>query len=220
MNMTISFDGKDLKADCSALIKSMRTMQEKTGRSQAECVRRGTIELLKSLRKRTAQADKRVPKKDVRPYTGDGPHYITPKGKNQKSQHRFTVVRRAPSPDSYGFAYPANSEAQARRQHGKIAKWGLAKKSWGHAMAALFNRADAKGGNPKAQLKSGLVEGHMRDIVTGDNPRVEVEIVNKLGYITEATPAHVVDEAIRAATKSMEQMTEDAVRKAQERAGL
>lgn len=87
-------------------------------------------------------------------------------------------------------------------------------------MAVLFNRADAKGGNPKAQLKSGLVEGHMRDIVTGDNPRVEVEIVNKLGYITEATPAHVVDEAIRAATKSMEQMTEDAVRKAQERAGL
>ena len=220
MDMTISFDGKDLKADCSALIKSMRTMNEKTGRSQAECVRRGTIELLKSLRKRTAQADKRVQKKDVRPYTGDGPHYITPKGKNQKSQHRFTVVRRAPSPDSYGFAYPANSEAQARRQHGKIAKWGLAKKSWGHAMAVLFNRADAKGGNPKAQLKSGLVEGHMRDIVTGDNPRVEVDIVNKLGYITEATPAHVVDEAIRNAASSMEKATLRAVQEAQKRAGL
>ncbi len=220
MDMTISFDGKDLKADCSALIKSMRTMQEKTGRSQAECVRRGTIELLKSLRKRTAQAAKSVPKKDVRPYTGDGPHYITPKGKNQKSQHRFTVVRRAPSPDSYGFAYPANSAAQARREHGKIAKWGLAKKSWGHAMAVLFNRADAKGGNPKAQLKSGLVEGHMRDIVTGDNPRVEAEIVNKLGYITEATPAHVVDEAIRNAASSMEKATLRAVQEAQKRAGL
>lgn len=220
MEMSLSVGGKDLNADCSALIESMRTMQDKTGRGQAECVRRGTIELLRSLRKRTAQADKRVPKKDVRKYAGDGPHYITPKGKNQKSQHRFMVVRRAPSPDSYGFAYPANTEAQARREHGKIAKWGLAKKSWGHAMAALFGRADAQGGNPKAHLKSGLVEGGMREIVTGDNPRVEVNIVNKLGYITEATPANVVDEAIRNAAESMEKATQRAVQEAQERAGL
>ena len=220
MNMERSFEGKDLNADCSALIESMRTMQEQTGRRQAECVRRGTVELLRSLRKRTAQSAKSVPKKDVRKYAGDGPHYITPKGKNQKSQHRYMVVRRAPSPDSYGFAYPANTEAQARREHGKIAKWGLAKKSWGHAMAALFGRADAQGGNPKAQLKSGLVEGGMREIVTGDNPRVEVEIVNKLGYITEATPAHVVDEAIRNAAESMEKATLRAVQEAQKRAGL
>lgn len=220
MNMEISFEGKDLNADCSALIESMRTMQEQTGRRQAECVRRGTVELLRSLRKRTAQSAKSVPKKDVRKYAGDGPHYITPKGKRQKSQHRFMVVRRAPSPDSFGYAYPANSEAAARREHGKISKWGLAKKSWGHAMAVLFNRADAKGGNPKATLKSGLVEGGMKEIVTGDNPRVEVNIVNKLNYITEATPAHVVDEAIRAATEQMRQSTERAVQEAQKRAGL
>lgn len=218
--MQIEIDGKRTNADCSALIKAMQTMQEQTGQSQAVCMRKGVINLLKNLRSRTAQSAKRVPLKDVRPYNGDDPHYITPKGKRQQSRHRYLVVRRNPSPDSYGFVYAADSKSQARAKHGKIKKWGLAKKSWGHAMAVLFGRSDAKGGNPKAQLRSGLVEGGMREFVTGTNPRVEIEVVNKLDYITEATPPSVLDEAIRGAEKSMEVQTKDYIERWKKRNGL
>jgi len=43
-----------------------------------------------------------------------------------------------------------------------------------------------------------------REIITGSNPRIECEIVNKLDYIREIVPESAIDAAMRAATKSIE----------------
>jgi len=218
--ISIEFGGETMKADCSALVEAIQKMQDATGQSQAVCVRKGVINLLKALRKRTAQAKKSIPKRNVEKYHGSGPHYITPKGKNQISKRRYSITRRSPSVDAFSYAKVADSKTDAWSKFGKITKWGLARKSWGHAMAALFGRSDAKGGNPKARIKSGLVEGGMKEIITGNNPRVEATIINRLKYITEATPPAVLADAIKAAEKSMAQQTQHYLDKAKKGAGL
>ena len=170
------------------------------GNSQAVAIRRGTIALIKGLRARTAKAKRQAPLKDVTKYNGDGPHYITPKGKNQKAQHRWAIRRRG-GQETKTYIKPAESRADARRRFAQYTRWGLAKHSWGWFMKALFKRAEQTGGNQKTKIDHRMTEGYLREVATGPNPRIEVLIVNKLDYIREALPEAALANAMAAATR-------------------
>lgn len=188
--------------------------QTELGNSQAVAIRRGTIALVKGLRARTVKAKKTAPTKDVQKYTGPGPHYITPKGKNQKAQRRF-AIRRKGGADEKTYIHPAESRADARRRFGKYTRWGLARMSWGWFMKALFNRT-APADNPKVKIDDRMTQGYLREIVTGSNPRVDVLIVNKLDYIREALPEGALAEAMQAATKYIDGQIDRGLAKARE----
>lgn len=179
--------------------------QEEAGMSQRVAVRRCTVALIKSLRSQTKTAKKNRPMKVFGKYTGDGPHYITPKSGLFKgvSLHRWTMdgyKRHQP----HTFIYAAESKRDAWQRHGKIKRHGLAKRSWGWFMKALFNRADGSDGGGRLKIDSRMVEyTPLREIVTGSNPRVEVMIVNKMDYITEALSDADLSAAVSAANDSL-----------------
>ena len=168
------------------------------GNSQAVAIRRGTIALIKGLRARTIKSKKQAPLKDVTRYRGPVPQYITPKG-GGKSMPRWAIRRRG-GKDERVYVYTAETRQEARK-HGKYTRWGLARHSWGWFMKALFNRPEQTGGNPATKIDARMTEGHLREIVTGKAPRVEVLIVNKLDYIREALPETALAEAMNAATR-------------------
>ena len=174
--------------------------RDELGNTQAVAIRRGTIALVKGLRARTTKAKRQAPLRDVTRYDGPGPHWITPKGKGQTSQHRW-AIRRKGGADARTYVKPADTRAEARRKFAQYTRWGLAKHSWGWFMKALFNRAEQTGGNPKTRIDNRMAEGHIREVVTGPNPRVEVLIVNKLDYIRQALPEAALSEAMSAATR-------------------
>jgi hypothetical protein len=183
------------------------------GNSQAVAIRRGTIALVRGLRARTTRAKRQAPLKDVTRYDGPGPHYITPKGKNQKSQHRWAIKRRG-GQDAKTYVKPADTRAEARSRFGQYTRWGLARHSWGWFMKALFKRGELTGGNPKTKIDGRMAEGYLREIVTGTNPRVEVLIVNKLDYIREALPEAALSDAMAAATRYIDGQIDKGLAKA------
>lgn len=187
--------------------------RDELGNSQAVAVRRGTIALVRGLRARTKKAKRQAPLKDVTKYAGEGPHYITPKGKGQKPQHRW-AIRRKGGADAKTYVKPADTRAEARRRFAKYTRWGLARHSWGWFMKALFRRSEQTGGNPKTKIDSRMTEGYLREVVTGANPRVEVLIVNKLDYIREALPEAALSEAMAAATRYIDGQIDKGLAKA------
>ena len=187
--------------------------RDELGNTQAVAIRRGTIALIKSLRARTAKAKKQAPLKDVTRYAGPGPKYVTPKGKNQKPQPRWAIKRRGGT-DVRTYVKPAATRAEARQKFAQYTRWGLAKHSWGWFMKSLFRRAEQTGGNPKTKIDDRMAEGHIREVVTGPNPRVEVLIVNKLDYIREALPEAALSESMAAATRSINTQINDGLAKA------
>ena len=64
------------------------------GNSQGVAVRRGVVAFITKVRSRTLKAKQKIPAKAVTRYEGDGPKYITPKGKRQEAQPRWIVRRR------------------------------------------------------------------------------------------------------------------------------
>ena len=204
---------KDIIRD---FVRACDGYREKLGNSQAVAVRRGTIAFVKSIRALTPKSKKQAPLSHVTSYTGDGPHYITPKsGKFKgKSLHRFNIKRRGGT-DAFTAVRPAESRADARARHGQYKKWGLAKKSWGWFMHALFNRSNPETGNPNAKITSDMVECvPLREIATGPNKRVEVTLVNKLNYIRDIVPGSALAVAMRAATRSINTQIEEGHAKA------
>ena len=176
------------------------------GNGMGTAIRRGFSALCRSLIAKTKVAPKLVPQTSVTSYTGSGPHYLTPKGKRQKAQHRYSILRREKSEDSWAYAKAAKSAEQARKRYGKIKKAGLAKQSWSVARALIASR----NGNIKHGLaKGGDVRGYVREYVTGPNQRVEALLENNLKYITAATPEAVVDDAMRSATRTIEAIIND-----------
>lgn len=184
------------------------------GNSMGTAIRRGFSALCRSLIAKTKVAPKLVPTASVQRHDHNvlgGPSYITPKGHNQKPVPRWRITRREKSEDSWGYSKVAKSAAQARREYGKISKAGLAKKSWRVAKALIASR----NGNVKAGLaKGGDVRGYVREIVTGPNQRVEALLENNLKYITEATPESVVEEAMGAATRTIDGIIKDKLEEA------
>ena len=189
-------------ANFEAAIKRYHT---DLGNSQRVAVRRGVIAFIQKVRGRTLKAKESIPARAVTRYKGDGPKYITPKGKNQKPQPRWIVRRRD---QSQRFTFVRHREgvdtlAAAREKFGAIKRHGLARKSWGLFMTHLFNRANPEDKNPAAVIKSGLTEGYIREVITGDNPRVEALLVNRLGYICDATSDAAIAEAMAKATNQI-----------------
>lgn len=184
------------------------------GNGMGTAIRRGFSALCRSLIAKTKVAPKLVPTASVKRHDHNalgGPSYITPKGHHQKPVPRFRITRREKSKDSWGYSKVAKSAAEARRKYGKISKAGLAKKSWNFARALIASR----NGNIRAGLvKNGDVRGYVREIVTGPNQRVEALLENNLDYITAATPENVVEEAMGAATRTINGIVKDALEKA------
>lgn len=198
-------------ADFSRACDRFRT---ELGNSQAVAVRRGTIALVRGLRARTAKAKRQVPLKDVTRYRGDGPKYITPKGRRQKPQPRWAIRRRGGDRERV-YVKPAESRAAARLlPSAQYMRWGLARKSWGWFMQSLFNRANPESANPKAVVRPDMVESSLREVVTGANPRIEVTLVNKLGYIRDALPENALAAAMSAATKYIDGQIDRGIAKA------
>lgn len=187
--------------------------RDELGNSQAVAIRRGTIALVRGLRARTTRAKRQAPLKDVTKYDGPGPHYITPKGKGQKSQHRWAIRRRG-GQDEKTYIKPAETRSEARKRFAQYTRWGLARHSWGWFMKALFRRGELTGGNPKTKIDDRMAEGHIREVVTGTNPRVEVLIVNKLDYIREALPEAALSDAMAAATRYIDGQIDKGLAKA------
>ena len=187
--------------------------RDELGNSQAVAIRRGTIALVKGLRARTAKAKRQAPLKDVTRYDGPGPKYITPKGKKQKPMPRWALRRRG-GQDAKTYVKPAKTRAEARRKGGQYTRWGLAKHSWGWFMKALFKRAEQTGGNPRTKIEPRMAEGYLREIVTGTILRVEVLIVNKLDYISEALPEAALTDAMAAATRYIDGQIDKGLAKA------
>ena len=217
--MEVRIDTASLCDDVQGLVKAMDKYRDEVGGRQVVVVRKCTIALLKSIRAQTARSAKVAPARDVTKYDGPSVHYIRPKGKGQVAQHRYRIRRRG-GEDERIYVNAADSKTDARQRFGKYTRWGLAKKSWGLAMAALFKRSEPSGGNTKAKVNPSLIQTRLDEIPTGPNPRIEVEVVNKLGYITSATPESVVGPAITAATNSINWQIQKALDKAKEKAGL
>ncbi len=173
------------------------------GNSQGTALRRGTLTFLKSVRSRTKQSPKMVPLKDVVKFDGrftGEPNYITPKGHKQKSLHRWTIYRHG-GERLTAKTYPAQSRADARKRFGRISQWGLAKKSWGWFMKAMFGNAEPQG-NPRAKIDGRMVEHEMRKIYEG-TPGVEITLTNRLDYIRAALEPGAMVGAMRAATNQI-----------------
>lgn len=186
--------------------------KDELGNRQAVAIRRGTIALVKSLRARTAKAKKLAPAAHVARCSN--PRYLTPKGHGQKSQRAWTIRRRVGSDREEAYIHAADSKAEARRKFAIYTRWGLARKSWGWFMKALFNRAAPTEGNPKAKVDDRMVNGYLREVVTGPNPSVEVLIVNRLDYIRDALPPGALEESMTAATNSINKQIDDGLAKA------
>ena len=184
----------------------MTRFQEDVGMSQSAACRRCTIALLKSLRARTKKAKKRRPLKSVRKYDGPGPHYITPKSGSYRGTalHRYTMdgyKRHQP----HTFIYAAESRRDAWERHGGIRRYGLAKRSWGWFMKSLFRRygEDEAVSGGRITIDGRMVEGGIREFLTGRNPRTEITIVNKLDYISQALDERELSAAVSAANDSL-----------------
>lgn len=179
--------------------------QKELGNSQAVAVRRCVVALLKSLRKRTKKAKPKSKLAAFSKYTGNGPHYITPKRGSYAgiSLHRWNKAGyKKDNPHTY--IYAAESRRDAWERHGRIKRHGLAKKSWSWFMKSLFHRAEPEqSGNSALKIDSRMVEKDYKEIVTGKNPRIEVTIVNKLDYISKALSENDLSEAMSAANSSL-----------------
>lgn len=218
MAMLTITGGVDPKS-VDALFAAAARYQTECGRSQGDAIRTGVITLVKSLRARTTKAKKMIPASDVDRHNSK-PHYLTPKGKNQKSRRTFDVKRRGGSPAEKVRMYPADGKSDARKLYGQIKRHGLAYKSWGWYMRSLFNRSAGSDSNPQVRIPNGTQEGYFREIVTGPNPRVECLIHNKLGYIRDALKDGAVEQSLRAATNSINKQISNKLVKAKRVAGL
>lgn len=181
------------------------------GNAQPDAIRRGVVALIQSLRARTPAAKKRIPRKSVQKYDGPGPHYITERG-GEKAYHRWTV-RRWDKGKRVTKIYAADTGTEVWQRFGYVYRHKLAKKSWGKFMQLLFKRSEPAGGNPNAKVTDRMVHGYMNEFVTGDNPRVEVLMVNELDYITRQTTPEMVEEAMHAATTRINHQIDRIIRR-------
>ena len=188
--------------------------RDELGNNQTVAIRRGTIALIRGLRARTAKAKPMVPPRDVVKYDGDGPKYITPKGHNQKSVRRWTIIRKRGTPQEYRRTAVTERKMEARRQRGTIELRGLARQSWGWFMALLFGRQSPNDMRKMRKADRRLVEGYRKEVVTGPNPRIEITMINRLGYICEALPEAALSEAMAAATRYIDGQIDKGLAKA------
>lgn len=194
--------------------------RDELGNSQKVAMRRGTIALIKSLRALTPRAKKQLPLRNIRRADPSETYsYYTPKGK-KKAFPRWLIVRRngkayyKPSVTK-DFFTPVKSRSEARKKWGQIKRWGLAKKSWGWFMQALFNRSNPESKNPDAKIDRRMVDCKpIRVVGFGENTRIEVVITNKLKFMSDILPSGALNEAMQSATNSINEQINKGMAKA------
>lgn len=188
---------------------------KETKRDMRGAVRSATVDLVRSLRKRTRKAPKKVAREDVR-FGESDPKYLT--GTKGGVKFRRVVVTRwshgrrkghvhwqpvaAKTRQRRGRSAVAESRAQtlrgARERFGGIRQWGLARKSWGWFMHALF-RKSAKDENPNARLGPCVVE---KELVERDG-KISITMANRLSYVRKALQPGALSASLRAAANSI-----------------
>lgn len=205
-------------ADVKAFTDALDRYGKETKRDMRGAVRSATLDLLRSLRARTRRAPKVVPRGDVRWGESD-PKYITgtrpgtkgvefrrvvvsrwAHGKRKQEVHwqPRIVKRRMMRGNVRTVESRAEMLREARQTFGRIRQWGLAEKSWGWFMRALFQRS-VQDENPQARIRSGMVDKAM---VERDGS-VSITIVNKLDYIRKALKPGALSSSLRAAANSI-----------------
>lgn len=215
--------------------RALLRYQRETRRDMRAALRSGAVDLVKSLRAQTRRAPKLVPRADVRfgesdpkYYTGDDGRLFRRvvvarffKGVRKNQVHwqpvQFRYVRRMGMRDGnyQGIVRRREAEAamlrEARNNFGKIRHWGLAKKSWGWFMHALFGKS-VQDENPAAAIDARMVAGGIKETraVLADGSidvlapiRCDIDIVNRLDYIRKALRPGALAQAVESATKSI-----------------
>lgn len=230
------------RRDLEAFSSACRRFQTELGNSQKVAVRRGVLTLIRSLRARTPEAPKKSRPGEYRVvrYGGTGPRYITNPRSGSKATHgrgngltlhRWTLVRRVGTPEENAhdyFAYArlrhnsrgkivkdlAAERREIARLHTSVKHRGLAKKSWGWFMQKFFGRPAGNDRNPNARIRPDMVEGFFKTRKSGDAEAVDVLIHNKLKYIAAAMKPGAVSEAMRVATKTINERIDNGFAKA------
>ena len=194
-----------------------RVARESPRRLAAE-TKRAAIYICQSLRKNTKTAPKRIPRADVRWGRSD-PQYITgTKGKAKGKLLRRTVVNRYRNGvkgniikwklldgDPQTTRATSADLSAAWKRFGSITRHGLAKKSWGWVMKAIYN------GAPAGDTSWKRTKGERRDprqFVRGLFRRTAggafAQIHNALDYIFAAVAPGAVDQSVEAAANRLE----------------
>lgn len=239
MPAAIQFEAEVSERSIADFVKALSDYQRKTQRDLRGALRSATIDLVKSLRKQTRKAPRLVPRSDVR-WGEEKPKYYTGK-KDGRLYRRVIVTRYAKGRPQrlvrwqevetrYVHRRTANGglseswkEASApmlraaREKYGRIRQWGLAKKSWGWFMHALFQKA-TQDENPNAIIDKRMVDGGMKEqrerlpdgTIDLQAPiKCEIDIVNKLDYIRKAMPPGVLAVAVQKATNLIRHKAKD-----------
>lgn len=190
------------------------------------------LEMCKTLKARTRKSPKRIPPREYSASTHLSPltTYITyRRGKKlDVPLHRWRLIRKKGTPaetNNLYFVYSHHKEivrkgkrkivpdlAAEKREllkyHGGIQHAGLAKQSWGWAAKGIYNGTteDASYKRRKHDRRDPRkdVSGESKTWVTGKNSgTTEVSIENKIDYICDAMYPGAVDDAAKAALRSM-----------------
>lgn len=202
------------QTDIKAFRDALSRYEKETRRDMRGAVRSATIDLVRSLRKRTRKAPKMVDRRDVRFGESDPKYFTRTRGEAQGVEFRRVVVSRwshgkrsnhvhwqpvlGKMRQRRGKFVVTESRAEmlrvARERYGRIRQWGLARKSWGWFMHALFQKS-VQDENPNARLKSGTVEKELIE----RNGEISIAIANKLDYIRKALHPGALSSSLRAA---------------------
>ncbi len=225
----VQFDCEVDAQSIADFTKALARYQRETQRDMRGALRSATIDLCRSLRARTRKAPKIVPREDVR-WGEEEPKYYTGKksgrmfkrvvvtrwssGKRVQKVHWQEVQKKQRTRKS-GKVVSVEATApmlrEARQRFGKVRMWGLAKKSWGWFMQALFNKS-MQDENPRAVITGRMVDREMTEkreplpdgTIDLQAPiKCEITLVNKLEYIRRALQPGALAAAVRAATNSI-----------------
>lgn len=232
MAAAIAFECEVSQQGLADFTKALSRYQKETQRDMRGALRSATIDLVKGLRARTKKAPKIVPREDVRWGESD-PKYLTAKDGQQfrrvvvsrwfggkrtqkvhwqpvRTKYRSKRTKTGGINESWSEATPAMLR-EARQWFGKVRQWGLARKSWGWFMHALFKQSVGDE-NPSAVVDNRMVDGGIREerkplpdgsIDLQAPIKCDIDIVNRLDYIRRAMPAGALAAAVQAATNSI-----------------
>ena len=223
------------RAAVASLDDILRQLEKESPRRLAAGVRRAAIYICQSLR-----ANTKVAKKNIRSYPSEyvanlstiWPPYIHSNSAHHRLLRRWQLARKLGTPAEsvhHYYVYTdrhrvkgkmvggsiAREKAELLRLHGKISRYGLAKKSWGWVMKGLYDggAGDLSWKKTRGERRDPrkYVEGLFMQSMETKVSRAEIH--NKLDYILFALPPGKLEEAIGAAVRKLEHNTRDHIEK-------
>lgn len=224
------------RAAVARLDALLRRVESESPRRLASETRRAAIYICQSLRARTT-----VAKKNIRSYPSEyaanlstlWPPYIHSNGAGRRLLRRWQLARKLGTQAAYVKHYYVNTDrhrvkgggmaggsaaqekSELLRIHGKIARHGLARKSWGWVMKGISagGAADLSWKKTRGERRDPrkYVEGLFWQATGGGTSRAEIH--NKLDYILSALPPGALEDAIGAATRRLEHNAREHIEK-------